>query len=136
MEFIEKRVHELYWKDDMNCARTMLVCLSELFNIKLERQTILSAAGLHGAGGFRAQCGLVEGGLMFIGIYQNFQGKAEEDIVKTCYEYAESFQQKFGSLRCYDLRPAGFTPDDQPHMCEVLTCKAIEYAFRFLKARR
>lgn len=27
---IENRVHSLYWEDDINCARTMLICLSEL----------------------------------------------------------------------------------------------------------
>lgn len=70
MEFIEKRVHDLYWKDD---------------------------------------------------------------IIQTCYEYAESFQQEFGSLRCYELRPEGFTPNDPPHMCEALTCKAIEFAYHFIK---
>ncbi|MDO5574802.1 MAG: hypothetical protein Q4G60_12585 [bacterium] len=26
MPYIEKRVHELYWQDDINCARTMLTC--------------------------------------------------------------------------------------------------------------
>ena len=25
--FIEKMVHELYWDCDVNCARTMLICL-------------------------------------------------------------------------------------------------------------
>jgi len=30
MEYITKKIHELYWKDDINCARTMLICLSEL----------------------------------------------------------------------------------------------------------
>lgn len=59
MCYIEKRVHDLYWKDDINCARTILICLSELFDIFLEQQIIFSAIGLHGAGGFRAQCGLV-----------------------------------------------------------------------------
>ncbi|MBS6765088.1 MAG: C_GCAxxG_C_C family protein [Clostridium sp.] len=133
MNFIEKRVHELYWNDNTNCARTTLICLSELFKIKLELQTLISAVGLHGAGGFRAQCGLVEGGLMFIGIYYNLQGKSEEEIIQLCYEFADSFQQKFGSLRCYELRPEGFTSNDPPHLCEALTCRAIDFAGNFIK---
>ena len=56
-EYITKRVHELYWKEDINCARTTLICLSELFKIAIEPQVICSAIGLHGAGGYRAQCG-------------------------------------------------------------------------------
>ena len=41
-------------KEYINCARTALVCLSELFEIVIEPQTIWSAVGLHGAGGYRA----------------------------------------------------------------------------------
>lgn len=132
MSYIKERVHQLYWDDDINCARTMLICLSELFEVTLEKQTITAAIGLHGAGGYRAQCGLVEGGLMFIGIYYQLQGKSENEIASTCFEYAQAFEQKFGSLRCYDLRPNGFTPNDPPHMCENLTCEAIDFAYRFI----
>lgn len=133
MSTIEKRVHELYWKDDINCARTMLTCLGELFKVSLDRQTMAAGIGLHGAGGFRAQCGLVEGGLMFIGIYYSSLGKSEEEIVSACYNYADAFKKKFNSLSCYDLRPTGFTPNDPPHMCESLTARAVEFAYEYLK---
>ena len=83
-EYITKRVHELYWKEDINCARTALVCLSELFEIVIEPQTIWSAVGLHGAGGYRAQCGLVEGTLMFMEIYLHMIGKSDDKIVSAC----------------------------------------------------
>ncbi len=33
-------------------VRTSLICLSELFEITIEPQTIWSAVGLHGAGGY------------------------------------------------------------------------------------
>lgn len=133
MDKIEKLVHKFYWEKDINCARTMLLCLSEQFGIKLEKQTIHAAIGLHGAGGFRAQCGLVEGALMFIGIYYSTLGKSEEETVAACYQYADAFTQKFSSLRCYDLRPNGFNAQDPPHMCEKLTCEAVEFAIQFIK---
>lgn len=136
MDFIKEKVHKLYWEKDINCARTMLICLGELFNVKYESQTLNSAIGLHGAGGFRAQCGLVEGVLMFIGIYYSQLGKSEESIISACYKYAEAFNQKFGSLKCYDLRPNGFTSNDPPHMCEQLTCNAIAFAYNFIKATK
>lgn len=131
-EYIKKRVHELYWEEDINCARTTLICLSELFEITIEPQAICSAVGLHGAGGYRAQCGLVEGTLMFIGIYMHEMGKTEADIVSACYHFASAFDKTFGSLRCLKLRPAGFSENDPPHMCENLTCRAIELAFHFM----
>jgi len=64
-EYIKNRVHELYWNDDINCARTVIICLGELFEIAIEQQTIWSAVGLHGAGGYRAQCGIVEGTIKY-----------------------------------------------------------------------
>lgn len=131
-EHISKRVHELYWEKDINCARTALLCLSELFEVPLAPQTIQSAAGLHGAGGYRAQCGLVEGTLMFIGIYLPLLGKTEDDVVAACYHFAEAFERAFGSLRCRELRPTGFSENDPPHLCEILTCQAIEFAYHYL----
>ncbi|AET67897.1 Putative redox-active protein (C_GCAxxG_C_C) [Desulfosporosinus orientis DSM 765] len=130
---IKERVHELYWKHDINCARTMLTCLCELFHVNLEEQTFNSAIGLHGAGGFRAQCGLVEGALMFIGIYFSQKGKSDFDIASLCYHYANEFTQKYGSLKCYDLRPNGFSENDPPHACEKLTGLTIEFSSEFIK---
>ncbi|MEA5093187.1 hypothetical protein SDC9_22242 [bioreactor metagenome] len=130
---IKERVHELYWKQDINCARTMLICLCELFDIDIEKQTLNSAIGLHGAGGFRAQCGLVEGALMFIGIYFSDKGKTEADIASICYQYADEFTKRFGSLKCCDLRPDGFSENDPPHACEEITGVAIEFTKEFIK---
>lgn len=129
---ITKRVHELYWEEDLNCARTALICLSELFEIAIEPQIIWSAIGLHGAGGYRAQCGLVEGTLMFIGIYLHGLEKTEDEIVSVCYDFASVFDSTFGSLRCFELRPTGFSESDPPHMCENLTCNGIEFAYQYI----
>ena len=114
-EHIKNRVHELYWNEDINCARTAIICLSELFETAVEPQTIWSAVGLHGAGGYRAQCGLVEGTLMFLGIYLHVMGKTEDETVSACYNFAFAFSE-----------------NDPPHMCEKLTCKGIEFAYQYI----
>lgn len=126
-------VHQKYWDLDLNCARTTLTCLSELFHIDIEEQTFNAAIGLHGAGGYRAQCGLVEGSLMFIGIILSRKGKSDLEIAEICYHFAEEFTKQFQSLRCYDLRPNGFTEKDPPHVCEKLTGDAIIFAYQFIK---
>ncbi len=131
-ERIKNRVHELYWNDDINCARTVIICLGELFETAIEPQTIWSAVGLHGAGGYRAQCGIVEGTLMFIGIYLHKLGKTENEIISACYNFASAFEKAFGSLRCLELRPTGFSENDPPHMCENLTCDGIEFAYQYI----
>ena len=45
MDFIQERVHELYWKEDVNCARAILICLGELFDVRLDSQTLSYAIG-------------------------------------------------------------------------------------------
>lgn len=132
-EYIDKRVHELYWTYDVNCARACLICLGELFDTKIERQTMASALGMHGAGGYRAQCGLVEGSIMFIGIYLYKTGQAENKIVSACRGFAEKFEDVFGSLLCRDLRPNGFSRNDPPHLCESLTCRGIAFAYQHIQ---
>lgn len=133
-DIISKKVHHFYWDLDINCARTTLLCLSELMNIQINSQVVKSAIGLHGAGGYRAQCGLVEGSLMFIGIFFAQKGKSDFEVSNICYQFAERFTEKFSSLRCYELRSNGFQESDPPHACEELTRKAIEFTCNFLKS--
>lgn len=127
-EIVDKRVHEYYWKDDINCATTTVKILAELANLELNQQVIDGAIGLHGAGGFGAQCGLVEGALLFIGIWGRKQKTNDEKIIKMCKEFADSFQKEFGSLSCSVLRPNG----DEEHLCERLTQKAIKFSAKFI----
>jgi len=129
---IAEKVHEYYWTDDINCATTLLKTVSEIFNIELSQQVIDSAVGMHGAGKFGVQCGLVEGSLMLIGITGRKKNLSDETTVKNCYRFAEEFQKKFGSLNCSTLRPEGFKTENPPHLCEKLTVKAIEFASNFI----
>jgi C_GCAxxG_C_C family probable redox protein len=129
---INERVHHYYWNEDLNCATTILRILAEIFEINLCSQTVNSAIGMHGAGGFGAQCGLVEGSLMFIGIFGANQGYENEKIVKCCYNFSSEFQKNFGSLVCSDLRLQGFKPDNPPHLCEELTKKAVEFTVQYI----
>ena len=127
-----QRVHDLYWNSNLNCARAMLACLGETFGVTVAPQTFHAAVGMHGAGRFRAQCGLVEGALMFIGILGTERGKTEKDIETLCRRFAEAFTARFGSLLCRDLRLGGFQPSDPPHACEGITAEAVDFAKRFL----
>lgn len=129
---IEDRVHTYYHRDDSNCATTTLKILSEHFTIPLHSQVIDAALGMHGAGGHGAQCGLVEGALLFIGIFGRSKGVVDEKIIDRCKNFAQGFEARFSSLACRELRPEGFSPENPPHLCEPLTCKAIHFAIEFL----
>ena len=129
---IDERVHEYYWKHDYNCATTMLLILAEICVIKLQQQTLDAAIGMHGAGRYGAQCGLVEGALMFIGIYARQKQKTDERIEAECHSFADAFEKEFGSLLCKELRPEGFRPDNPPHLCEGLTKRAVRFALDYV----
>jgi C_GCAxxG_C_C family probable redox protein len=134
-EFIKKRVSDCYWSEDVNCATTMLTILSELYEIKLDRQVTNSAIGMHGAGAFGAQCGLVEGSLMLIGILGKEKEMSTEAIISLCYSFAQEFEGKFSSLLCKQLRPQGFRPDNPPHLCEGLTNQAVKFTAEYLERK-
>lgn len=131
-EFIKGRVHKYYWEDDINCATTTLKILSEVFALKLNNQVIDSAIGMYGAGGFGVQCGLVEGTLMFLSIIGRAEGLPDEDIEKSCQDFARQFETHFGSLQCKVLRPQGFKPNNPPHLCEEITRDAIIFSIDFV----
>lgn len=131
-EFVKSRVHTYYWHKDFNCATTTLKILAEHFNLSLQEQIFDAAIGMHGAGRFGAQCGLVEGALMFLGIYGRSRDVSEADIVEACFTFAEKFQTRFDSLNCNELRPEGFAPDNPPHMCTPLTADVIIFSLGYI----
>jgi C_GCAxxG_C_C family probable redox protein len=134
-ELVRDRVHKYYWEDDINCATTTLRILSEVFATRLSDQVIDSAIGLHGAGEFGAQCGLVEGTLMFLGIIGRSEGIPDENTVESCQDFARQFETRFGSLQCKVLRPQGFKPDNPPHLCEGITKEAVVFGIDFVSER-
>jgi hypothetical protein len=130
--YVRRRVHHHYWDNDDNCAVTTIETAAPLFGLAVERQVISSALGLHGAGGYGAQCGLVEGGLIMIGLLGGRAGEPREQIIRLCRRYAEQFEAAFGSLLCRELRPEGFHPDNPPHLCERLSVRAVCFTVDFL----
>lgn len=127
-----EEVHRHYWDHDDNCAVTTLSIASHLFKTPLKPQVIEAALGMWGAGGYRAQCGLVEGALMFIGVLGSRLGLNRNEISEICKKFAENFEGEFGSLTCKELRPQGFAPDNPPHICEDLSKRAIGFTTHFV----
>jgi hypothetical protein len=130
--FANAEVHRHYWDHNDNCAFTTLSITSTLFKLPLDAQALDAALGMWGAGGHRAQCGLVEGALMFIGILGGRSGLNREQISELCRNFAVRFEEQFGSLICRELRPEGFSPDNPPHICEDLSKRAIRFTTRFV----
>ncbi len=130
-ELINVRVHDYYWNDDFSCAITTLKVLSELYYPELHPQIIEAAFGLN-AGRCGLQCGLVEGTLLFIGVYASQNNRTKEEITNLCHKFCSEFQITFGSLLCNELRTQGFSPNNPPHLCENLTKKAVTFSADFI----
>jgi len=130
--YINDEVHRHYWDHDNTCAFTTLSIVSDLFAVPLESQVMDAALGMWGAGGYQAQCGLVEGALMFIGVMGSRRGLNRDQISKLCRSFARGFEEQFGSMICRELRPEGFAPDNPPHICEDLSKRAIRYTTGFV----
>ena len=129
---IEERVHVYQWCDDLNCATIQLKVLAEKYGLTLHPQVLDAATGMHGAGKYGVQCGMVEGGLMFIGILGKMHGFDKLDVETFCREYAREFEGRFGSLLCSVLRPEGFKPENPLHPCEGLICEGAAFAWTFM----
>ena len=131
-KLIEGQTHVYQWRDDLNCATIVLKILAEKYGMELHEQVLDAARGMHGAGKYGVQCGLVEGGLMFIGILSQIYGFEKEDMEAFCQEFAREFEIRFGSLQCSILRHEGFKPENPPHMCEGLICDGVKFAWDFM----
>jgi hypothetical protein len=130
---VAEEVHRSYWQEDINCARTVLRILAGLEGRAVHPQVWAAAAGLHGAGGYGAQCGLVEGALMFIGMAGAERGLGDEAVGELCREFAAGFTAALGSLVCRELRPEGFGPEVPMHACEGRSVAAALFAVEFMR---
>lgn len=111
----------------------MLRVLGAVTGQVIHEQVFAAATGMHGAGRYGAQCGLVEGGLMFLGVWGREMGRSEAWVAETCNAYAQGFEKRFGSLLCRVLRPQGFVDGQPPHMCEGLSLDAAHWAVEFTR---
>ena len=113
---------------------TAVTVLSEVFNLTLHPQVLDAATGMNGAGKFGAQCGLVEGCLILLGIKGRRENMTKDEIMGACYDFASEFQERFGSLLCRVLRPEGFHSSNPPYLCENLARKALTFNAEFISS--
>ena len=131
--FIDKEVHENYWERDYNCATNILMLLSEIEGIKLDKQVLYSVSGLHGVDPMIAQCGLLSGGLMFLGIYSCEKNIPNSQLSKYYYDYSKYFQRKFGDTGCQNLNGNSKSLGLKPYACEDLTKDVVEFTINFIE---
>jgi hypothetical protein len=135
-ELVATRVERMYHDDDISCVHATLKILSEVFETKVAQQTYDSSWGMAGGGGsYGGQCGLIQGGIMFIGILGTNRGLDQDTLTQHCYDYSALAEKELGSLLCREIRPEGFAEDNPPDLCEPRTVQSIISTARFIAER-
>ncbi len=127
---IKKRILNYYINKGFTCTEAALFILSEEFEITLNVQVLQAAIGMNGGGGCGKQCGLVEGGLMFIGIFFSQKGKSKEQIQKICSDFIKIFEEENVSVVCEELIPDN---EFETKKCRHLVVSAIFQILDFVE---
>ena len=122
-ELVSERVHQLYWNENLNCQKTTLTVLSEIFehkkDIKSPQRTLPPG-----------YCGLVKGGVLYLCHLSEKKGLNEEEITQL---YLKGFEERFKRLLCRELRGKKIQPCKQQHPCEGFTIDAILFDIEFIE---
>ncbi len=122
-----------FMEEEINCGLTMTRCLSEFFQLPVHQQVYDAVNGIMEHRAKRVQCGLYKGAMAFLGIYCTARNYDRNQLNAATLAFAEAFEQKFGSIRCYDLRPEGFEPDNTHAPCRELVPEAVVFAAAYIK---
>ena len=126
----------MYHDHDLSCVHAVLKILGEVFDVEVSRQTFDASSGMFGGGGnYGAQCGLVQGAVMFVGILGSHRGMDKETLGTLCFDLSARIEKELGSLVCREIRPEGFADENPPHLCEPRSVQSIVSTTRFIADR-
>lgn len=98
-------VDDLYGKQDLNCAESMLFAGNEVYGLGLEQGKASPAAAFGGGMGIGHVCGALTGGLMVLSQLFVREKAHESDTMKlVASTYLERFRGRYGSLMCDELK--------------------------------
>lgn len=93
-------------KQGYHCSEGALRAISKTLGIPVTKEVLMSVSGFRGGGGgTRERCGIVEVGIIFIGL---LYGRLDFNEIKEPYssltrKLHEKFQTEIGSYNCRDL---------------------------------
>lgn len=111
MKNIEKKATEMH-ESGFNCAQSVLCACGEYTG--LDEKTALAISGGFG-GGVRSGevCGAISGAVMAIGMTVQYTDTSDAEtkakiaqLAKSC---VESYKEKYGCVRCAELKQAGIS---------------------------
>jgi len=126
---ILEKMHYYYVEQGLNCAEATIIVLSEKFDLLINQQVMAAAIGMNGAGGSGAQCGLIEGSLMFLGILGVVKNATKDEIKAVIQNYTKLFNDKFHSLNCNFIKPEN---EYESKKCRDLAKESVQFCFEYI----
>lgn len=135
-ELVAKRIDVYYGEPKLSCVHAMLKILAEVFQVDVSREIYDASAGMAGGGGrFGGQCGLIQGGILFIGIVSARLAVDQDTLKQHCFDYSALAEKELGSLLCREIRPEGFAEGNPPDLCKPRTIQSIVSTSKFIADR-
>ena len=92
-----------------NCAQCVLMTMTDHTGLTQEASAAITA-GFGGGAGCRELCGALSGAFMAVGAALGAENRGQ--IMKIDREITNAFREKFGAVRCEDLKAKGVPCDD------------------------
>ena len=131
-KFIADKIKIYYEIEEHNCAVSVLKVLAERYDFPIHQQVMDSALAQNGLGQSGAQCGLITGAAMFLGVVAVEQGWTKDTLHEHTQRLTTEFKNAFHALDCRSIRPEGFVADNPPHLCEPRTVEALEIMINYI----
>ena len=138
-----------YHESGCNCAQSTLVAFSDLTGLS-EAESLRIGGGFGNGAGTGELCGAITGAVMALSMLTPVDpanpAAVKREAVALSKEFQARFRERFGALRCQELLPRKFTPDDttpaakrlglgpQQH-CRIMIVTAAEIAEAIIKER-
>ncbi|MBQ6986104.1 MAG: C_GCAxxG_C_C family protein [Oscillibacter sp.] len=138
-----------YHESGCNCCQSVLASFSDLTGLS-EAESLRIGGGFGNGAGTGELCGAITGAVMalsmLVPVDPNNPAAGKREAVALSKEFQARFKEKFGALRCQELLPLRFTPDDttpaakrlglnaQQH-CRIMIVTAAEITEALIKER-
>ena len=118
----KEKATELHGKG-YNCAQSVLMSMGGVTGMD-EKTAASVACGFGGGAGCRELCGALSGAIMALGLKHGAENRPEVNAADR--EIITAFREKFGAVRCEDLKAAKIS-------CDAVIAFAAEKAEELLK---
>ncbi|MBQ9493243.1 MAG: C_GCAxxG_C_C family protein [Oscillibacter sp.] len=129
-----------YHQSGRNCAQSVLAVFSDITGLS-EAESLRIGAGFGNGAGTGELCGAIAGAVMTLGLLTpsdpDNPAAGKREAAALSKEFQKRFQERFGALRCQELLPLRFTPDDatpaakrlglsEKQHCRIMIVTAVE----------